>query len=67
MLPLAAILPTNLLWYAFPLIVAISLVYAATKHERMKPILIHALETGIWMVGFLGVVFVTIALLSWGL
>lgn len=60
-------LPTNLLWYAFPLIVAISLCYSATKHERMKPILIHAVETAVWMVGFLGVVFVLIALFSWGL
>ena len=27
------------LWYAVPLIVAVSLVYAATRHELMEPIL----------------------------
>ena len=30
-------------WFAIPLIIAISLVYAATRHELMEPILIHRL------------------------
>ncbi len=41
MLPLAQI---NLMWYSLPLIVAISLVYSATRHEQMQPILAHALR-----------------------
>ena len=36
MLPLAQI---NLMWYSLPLIVAISLVYSATRHEQMNAIL----------------------------
>ena len=32
----------NRMWYSLPLIVVISLVYAATRHELMAPILEHA-------------------------
>jgi len=41
------------MWYAVPLIVAISLVYAATRHELMAPILSHALRTAAWISGFM--------------
>jgi hypothetical protein len=44
------------LWYALPLLVTVSLVYAATRHEEMKPILEHALRFGIWVVVFMLVV-----------
>ncbi len=54
----------NRLWYSVPLIVAISLVYAATRDEVMKPILEHAVRFGIWIVGFMAVAFVVLALLS---
>jgi hypothetical protein len=53
------------LWYALPLIVAISLVYAATRHERMRAILLHAGHTALWIFGFMAVVFVLLVLLSW--
>ena len=42
-------------WYAFPLIVVISLVYSATRHEFFKPILIHALRFSAVTVVFLGI------------
>ena len=32
----------NDLWYALPLVISASLVYAATRHESMPSILIHA-------------------------
>lgn len=48
----------NRMWYALPLIVVISLVYAATRHERARPILEHAIRFGAWIVGFMLVVFV---------
>jgi hypothetical protein len=51
---LAMALPAAQLWYAVPLIVAISLVYGATRHELRGPILHHAWHTGLWMTGFLG-------------
>jgi cytochrome c oxidase assembly factor CtaG len=41
------------LWLALPVIVAVSLVYAATRHERMAPILAHACRTAGWIVGFM--------------
>ena len=44
------------LWYAAPLIVAVSLVYAATRHEEPAPILAHALRGAIWMCLLLGVI-----------
>jgi hypothetical protein len=47
----------NRMWYAVPLVVAISLVYAATRHERPRPILEHAVRFGCWVVGFMVIVF----------
>jgi hypothetical protein len=43
----------NQLWYSLPLIVSVSLVYAASRHEDMPSILRHALRMGIWIVVFL--------------
>ena len=43
----------NQLWYALPLIVSVSLVYAATRHEYMEPILGHAIRFGAWIGGFM--------------
>ena len=45
------------IWYALPLVVAVSLVYAATRHELMPPILHRALRTAVWIAGFMGIVF----------
>ena len=55
------------LWYALPLIIAVSLVYAATRHERLRPILLHAGRVALWIVGFMAVVFVVLGLISWRL
>ena len=52
------------LWYALPLIIAVSLVYAATRHERMRPIVLHAGRVALWIVGFMAVVFVALGLIS---
>ena len=52
-------------WYALPLIVAVSLVYAATRHEQMGPILVHAYRIGIWIATFMLVVLAVLLLLSW--
>ena len=48
------------MWYAVPLIVSISLVYGATRHELMRPILEHAVRFAGWIIGFMGVLFVLI-------
>jgi len=63
-LPLAQI---NDLWYALPLIVAVSWVYAATRHERMDFIVRRALRVGSMitiMMGILLVIFGALALLT---
>ena len=52
------------IWYALPLIVVVSLVYAATRHELMVPILHRAARTAIWIAGFMAVVFGLLYLLD---
>jgi len=56
-----------LMLYALPLIIAVSLVYAATRHEQAGPILIHAVRIGIWIVAFMAVILVVLLLISWWL
>ena len=53
------------LWYAIPLIIAVSLVYSATRHERMQPILIHAGRVAIGIIGFMAIAFVVLTMVSW--
>jgi hypothetical protein len=53
------------LWYAVPLVTSVSLVCAATRHEAMGPILIHALRFAIWILVFMGIVLAVIQFLSW--
>ena len=52
------------LWYAIPLLISVSLVYGATRHELPRPILEHAVRFGGWMLSFLGILFVVIWLVS---
>lgn len=58
--PLAAIS----LWYALPLIVSVSLVCAATRHEELGPILNHAVRFGAWIVVFMAVVMAVLWLMG---
>lgn len=53
------------LWYAVPLVTSVSLVCAATRHERMRPIMIHALRFAIWVLVFMGVILAVLQFLSW--
>ena len=52
------------MWYSLPLVVVISLVYAATRHEQIRPILNHALRFGLWVIGFMAVVFLVLTLIT---
>lgn len=52
------------IWYAAPLIVCVSLVYAATRHEHLGPILNHAARFAIWVVVFMVIVAGVLALVS---
>ena len=59
-IPLLALV--NYMWYSVPLVMAISLVYAATRHELMKPILLHAARWIAWIFGLMLVVYL---MLNW--
>jgi hypothetical protein len=52
------------LWYAVPLVVSVSLVCAATRHEQIGPILNHAVRFGLWIVLFMVVVMGVLTLLE---
>jgi hypothetical protein len=47
-------------WHAVPLILAISLVYAATRREAMDQILRKFVHVGVWIGGFMIVAFVVL-------
>lgn len=55
----------NSLWYALPIIVAVSLVYAGTRHEQMGPILVHAGRVAVWIGSFMLAVFAVIGVVCW--
>jgi hypothetical protein len=61
---LLAAVQINMLWYSLPLIVAVSLVYAATRHEWMGPILHHAFRIGVWIVCFMLIIFAVLWFVS---
>jgi hypothetical protein len=47
---------SNSFWFAVPLIVSVSLVYSATRHEQVGAILTHALRVALWIAGFMALV-----------
>jgi hypothetical protein len=53
------------LWYAVPLVTSVSLVCAATRHEAMGPIMVHAARFAVWIIVFMAVVLAVIQLLTW--
>jgi len=55
----------NQMWYAIPLVGVVSLVYAATRHEEIRPIFRHALRLGWSIVVFMGAILAILFLLSW--
>jgi hypothetical protein len=59
-----SISPTYLLYY-LPLIIAISLVFGATRHENLKLILRHAFQTARWITGFMAIVFAVLLVIDW--
>lgn len=56
---------TNELWYALPLIVSVSLVYAGTRFEEPDMIVRHAVRTAVWIAGFMAIILGLLAILSW--
>ncbi len=62
---LSAIFDTVDLWYAVPLIVVVSLVYSATRHEETGAIMVQSLRTGVWIVCFMAVIFAILMIIAW--
>ena len=64
---LLAVNQSEYMWYALPLVIAVSLVYSATRHEQVVPILTHAERIGIWIVGFMAVILAVLFLFEWAI
>ena len=58
-----SISPTYLLYYV-PLIVSISLVFGATRHEDTSLIIQHSWHTARWITMFMGIIFVILYVLG---
>ena len=52
------------IWYALPLIVSLTLVTAATRHELFVPIFVHAAKFAAWLLAFMGAFLGVLALLE---
>jgi len=63
-LPLAEIMQ---MWYSVPLIVVISLVYSATRHEDMRFIMAHSLRLGMMITLFMAAIMAVLFVLGWWL
>jgi hypothetical protein len=59
-----SIAPSYLLYY-LPLIVAISLVFGATRHEQTPLILAHSWQTARWITSFMAIIFAILYVLDW--
>ena len=55
----------SFLWHLPILVVLVSLVYGATRHELMLPILSHAVRFGGWIAGFMMVLFLILLGVGW--
>jgi hypothetical protein len=61
-----SISPTYLLYF-LPLLIAISVVYGGTRHEDTGTIIHQSIHTGLWVLGFMAVIFVIILFMGWWL
>lgn len=43
----------HIYWYVLPLVIVISLVYAASRHESWSKIALHAFRLCTWILGIL--------------
>ncbi len=53
------------IWYALPIITSVSLVYAATRHEELGQIVVHAARFAVWILVFMAIVFAALQVMSW--
>ena len=45
----------HIYWLILPLVIAISIVYSASRHESWPRIWIHSLRLGLWIIGLLAI------------
>jgi hypothetical protein len=45
------------IWYALPLVIVVSLVYGATRHENLPDIIEHSIRSAVWVVCFMSIIF----------
>lgn len=64
MFSLLADAPANANWYLAPLVLCVSLVYSATRHERWSLILLHTLRWIAYLITFLGGAYLLLHLVS---
>jgi hypothetical protein len=62
---LADLPAVNQLWFALPLIIVVSLVYGATRHENMIEILYNAYRAAVWIISFMAIIFGVLFVVSW--
>lgn len=55
----------NQLWFAVPLILVVSLVYGATRHENTIEILRNAYRAAVWIISFMAIIFAVLFVISW--
>ena len=55
----------NIYWFLVPLVLAISLVFSATRHEHWSPIFSGAMRSAMWSMILLGIVFFLLLVVSW--
>ncbi len=58
-----SISPTYLMYY-IPLIIAIALVFGATRHEDTRTILKHGFYTARWVTGFMAIIFLILLVID---
>lgn len=63
--PLFASMADKQILYVIPAMIAVSLVYGASRDERAKEIFRHAWGTLVWLSGFLIVIIAIVWLISW--
>jgi hypothetical protein len=56
---------TNIYWFLVPLVLVISLVFSATRHEHWQTIVLRAMRSATWSMVFLGIVFLVLLVISW--
>ncbi len=53
------------IWYAVPLIVTVSFVYGATRHEEPRAILRYTWHTAVWLTAFMVILGGLICFADW--